>query len=57
MLCGKNIHPKSHLNNMDFYRKAGIVYFAGEAFRWQIIAMHNIQKYMEIISEKTQKTV
>ena len=49
MFCGKNIHLKSHLNNMDFYRKAKIVYLAGEAFRWEIIAMHNIQKYMGII--------
>lgn len=53
MFCRENIHPKNHLNNMDFYRKAEIAYFAGKAFMWLIIAMHNIQKYMEIISEKT----
>ncbi|KFC99812.1 hypothetical protein GRAQ_04751 [Rahnella aquatilis CIP 78.65 = ATCC 33071] len=42
---------------MDFCRKAGIFYFAGKAFGWLIIAIHNIQKYMEIISEKTYLTV
>ena len=28
MLCGKNIHLKSHLNNMDFYRKERIAKLA-----------------------------
>ena len=28
MFCGKNIHLKSHLNNMDFYRKERIAKLA-----------------------------